>query len=967
MKIVFLCVNQQEVVMSAINKFGMSFRVVFSGFPARYGIFLITVLCMIGMSVTAIASPTGRIAGKVIDASTGVPLPGVNIVLEGTMYGAATNLEGEYFMANISPGDYVLRASMVGYTQVMVTDVRINHDRTTVVDIRLEESFIEIEGEVVVVAHRPLVEIDNTMSRTILTTQDIAVHPTPNIQDVLTTLPGINVEGGQVYVRGGGLSEVSILVDGARIRNPMNQQTFIDINMSAIKEMEIITGAFNAEYGEARSGVFNVILRDGTEGYNLAVNMRYRPPGIRHWGKSMYDYSSELYWENSHARHLQWWIEYPDMWVDPNGVPGNNPGSIWTPEQAYENYMSTHQPLTNYGTIPTYDTEVSLGGPFPFVNNLYFFATARYRTEAPLYGNSYRDRGIFNNTTLKLTYRFTPRMKLDVSGFLYTEKRSWGIQDYPDLGWAGSHVLDSRYAYFDFPGLPEHQTDGQTMRFSHVVSQRTMYEISLSRVHAYRRVDVFPDDPRGWEASGALYDNLRAVDENGRPIPGGYQNRVGFNTTGYFFRYHGNYVDWTSTGYLSTHLSRNLHLKSGYEFTYYHLDHFNQSKLPDRWDDNVYNPYQGAAYAQSTFEFGGFIMNAGLRFDFYNPNDYVYTDLFNPFEGERTKTKTFTQLSPRLGVSHPIDDRTVLRFSYGHFFQRGPFGDFGEGSQESESLGSLTTFLTGGDFPWVLGNRNVRPQKTVAFEVGIDRNFAEYFVLSLTGFYKDITNTIRMITIETPLGIYRTNGNSDYADIRGLEVSLRKMPSHNIWGYVNFNTQVGIYGRSGDPVVITPTAVRYAASGDVIYYNNPRLKAGLFMRTPQSWNFLRGMFKDIIVSLEYEAIFPHEQIFQDNFAFEGEIYMRKVDKNANLRIMKEMSFLNNTIGLTGFIEVTNVFNDQWLNFNAFRQAPVEEQRKFVESNFDYIPSVDANGAPILDIVKYRNLPRSIVFGIMVEL
>lgn len=933
----------------------------------RFGYFVWVILLAVLFMTAVHASPTGRIAGTVTDAETGQPLPGVNVLLEGTNFGAATNLSGEYFIANLSPGDYILKASMVGYNSVIVTEIRVNHDRTTTVDLELEPSVIELEDAVIIVAHRPLIEIDNTSSRTILTAQDIQVHPTPNIRDVLTTLPGINVENGQMMVRGGTLDEVSILIDGARMRNPLNHETLMDVNMSAIKEMEIITGAFDAEYGEARSGVFNVILRDGSEGYNFSMNLRYRPPGVRHWGNSMYDYSSDLYWENTHARHLEWWIEYPDMWVDPNGVRGNDPRSIWTPEEAYEHYMDTHQPLTDYANLPTYDTEVSLGGPVPLVNNLYFFATTRYRTEAPLYGNSYRDRGIFTNTTLKLTYRFSPRMKLDVSGFLYTEKSSWGIQDYPDLAWAGSHVLDSKYAYFDFPGLPEHQTDGQTITFSHVINERTMYEVSLARVHAYRRVDVFPDDPLGWDASGAQYNHLRAVDEDGNTIPGGYQGRVGFNTTGYYFRYHGNYIDWTAQGYLSTNISRSLQVKSGFEFTYYHLDHFNQSKLPDRWDDNVYNPYQGAGYAQSKFEFGGFIMNAGLRFDFYNPNDRVYKDIFDPMEGETEPTKTFTQLSPRLGVSHPIDDKTMLRFSYGHFFQRGPFGDFGEGSQESEALGSLTTFVTDGEFPWVLGNRDARPQKTVAFEVGVDRNFAEYFILSLTGFYKDITNTLRMITVETPQGIYRTSGNSDYADVRGVEVELRKTPSHNIWGYVNYTMQSGIHGRSGDPVVISPTSVRYAASGDVYFYNNPRLKAGVFMQTPSRWDFLGGIFQDIIVSFEYEAIYPHDQIFQDSFSFDGEQYLRNANKNANMRIMKEMSFMNNALSVTGFIEVSNLFNDQWLNLSVFERASREDQRRFVESGFDEVPTVDSQGAPIHDIVKYRNLPRSIVFGIAVDL
>lgn len=914
------------------------------------------------------ASPTGKIAGRVTIAGANDPLPGVNILIEGTTQGAASDLQGNYFIANVSPGVYTLRASMIGFKNVIITDVRVTIDGTTVVDIQMEETILELGEEVVIVAQRPLVEIDNTTTRTILSSVEITAHPTANILDVVTSLPSINIEGGTVRVRGGTLDEVSVIIDGARYRNPFDQSTSLNINMSAIQELEIITGSFNAEYGEARSGVFNIITKEGGANLQFTLEARYQPPGLRHWGISMYDYSTDLYWENTHARHLQWWIEYPDMWVDPNGIPGSDPRSIWTPEQAYEHYMATHQPLNDYNKIPSYETEVSVGGPVPIAPNMFFFVTGRYRSQAPLFGNSYRSRGIFTNSTAKLTYRPTPGIRVEFSSFLSTDRTSWGISDYPDLFWASNYGIIARYAYYDFPGLPESQTDGQTVKFTHVIDERTMYELYLSRVHAYRRVDVFPDDPIGWLASDATRDNLRAVDQNNNPIPGGYANIVGFNTTGYYFRYHGNYIDWTLRGYVNRHVNRFWQMKGGFEGTYYHLNHFNQSKLPDRRDDNIYTPYQGALYFQNKLEFGGFIMNIGLRYDFYNPNDIVYTNLFDPFNSPTEKTRLFSQLSPRLGVSHPIDDRTVLRFSYGHFFQRGPFGDYGEGNSDAEALGNLTTYkLDGSDIPWVLGNRNVKPQKTVAFEVGIDRNFAEYFVMSITGYYKDITNTLRVVTIESPMGVYRTNGNGNYADVRGVEFSLRKLPSYGFWGYINYTTQLGIWGRSGDPIVITPTTVRYAPSGDFIQHNNPRLKAGLFIHTPRSWNFLGGLFGDITISFDYQVVYPNDQLRSDYFLFDDHKYVRNADKNANLRVRKDHSLFNNRVNIAAFIEVRNVFNDKWVNLWIFERASREDQQKFAESGFKYLPSVDANGVPILDMAKFRNLPRAITFGVSLEM
>lgn len=915
---------------------------------------------------------TGKIAGRITDATNKEGLPGANVLLEGTSMGAASDANGDYFIANVPPGTYVLKATMIGFRTVVVRNVRVRIDATTEVDIAMEETVLELGKEVVVTAQRPLVEKHNTSTRVILESEQIIARPTTVFRDVLTSLPSINVENGEMRFRGGTLNEVAFLIDGVRAYNPLNNNPYTNINLSAIEELEVITGSYNAEYGEARSGVINIITRGGSDKYTLNMDFRYTPPGKKHWGPALYDRNTDFYWENTHARHLEWWIEYPDQWVDPNGIPGSDPRSIWTPEEAYQNYLATHQPLTDYTEEPDYQTEISIAGPLPLAGSAYFAVSGRYRNKAPLFGNAFRDRGIFLDGTAKLTFNLTSSMKLVLSGFVGTEKTSWGVDGPPDFFYAQNYGLDGRYAYYDLPGLPFSSTDGQTLMFSHVLNASSMYRLQFSRNHAKRKVDVFPGDPIGFSASDATRDNLRAVDENGNPIPGGFANRVGYHTVGYFYRYDDDNTDWTFSGDFSSQINKNWELKAGGSFTYYNLDHFNQSKLPDRRDDNVYNPYQGALYLQHKLEFGGLIANAGLRFDFYNANGKVFSDPFDPFNSETKNSKLFTQLSPRLGISHPIDEKTVLHFSYGHFFQRPPYGDYGEGNSEDESRGSLTTFvIDGADFPWVLGNRNLKPEKTVAYEVGIERNFAEVFVLNLTAFIKDIRNTIRVVTIESPLGIYRTNGNGNYADVRGLEFSLRKIPSETsigaLWGYINFTTQIGVNGRSGDPVVIGPNTVRYAPSGDFILHNNPRLKFGLFYQTPRTWRFLKGALNDILFSLEFKAILPNAELRQDYFLFDGRKYVRSPDTNANLRISKDVSFFAGKYKIRPYVEITNLFNSQWLNLAAFERASRDDQRKFVESGFDFLPSTDANGVPIVDTAKFRNLPRSILFGFTIEM
>jgi outer membrane receptor protein involved in Fe transport len=922
---------------------------------------------------------TGKISGKVTDAKKGDPLPGVNILLVGTKMGGVSDPQGDYYIANVPSGTYTLRASQVGYQEIVIRDIHVRPDATTELSIKLSEVVLDLGQEVVITAQRPLVEKDNTASRVFIESADIEKRPANELADVVLTLPSINVESGVMKVRGGTLNEVSFIVDGARARNPMNQDPYTNINLSSIQDMEIITGSFNAEYGEARSGIFNIITKEGGEKYTIFIDGRYTPPGVKHWGPSLYDYSSPLYWENSHARHQQWWIDYPNMWVDPNGLYGNDPSCSWTPQQAYNNYMATHQPLQDYTKTPGYSVEMSLGGPVPIVSNANFFFSGKYRVEPPVIGNSYLDKGQFFDGTAKITHQIDPSTKLQLSGFMGTEKTSWGIGSGIDGFWAQNYALNARYAYYDWAGYPTTMTNGQTLKLTHLVDQSTMWEAKLVRVYAHRKSDVLPGDPVGWDASGpANRDYLRAfntvVDSNGKvttiPIGEAYQNVYGYNTTGYYNRYDSKNTDLTASGYYQSQVNKNMQLKAGGDFTYYTLNQYNESKFPARIDAGTYHPYQGDLFAQSKLEFGGFIMNLGFRLDFYNPNDTVYEDVFNPMTGGKGTTKMFYQLSPRLGISHPIDEYTVLHFSYGHFFERSSFGDYGEGN--SEASGSLTKYIvTGSSTPWVLGNRNVKPEKTVAYELGIERNFFDIFTLTVTAFYKDIRNTLRSTTIQAPDGTYRTNANGNYADVRGVEIALRKQATRagwgTTWGYFNFTTQTGIYGFSGDPVAIGPGYVIYGASGDFIQHNNPRLKAGFYYETPDEWDFLAGIFKNISFTVDYQARFANDQLLGDYFEYGGKKYLLPADQNTNLKLRKDVAFGESRTRLGLYLEVRNLFNNKWFNLSTFEQASMADQGRFATSNFKEIPQYDRNGEPILPMTMYRNLPRQIIFGATFEL
>ena len=746
----------------------------------------------------------GKISGKVVDKNSGDPVPGVNIQLVDESMGAASDLSGDYFILNIPPGQYSLKASIIGYKTIIKTNVQVSSNHTTEIDFQMEETVLQIGEDVIIIAERPAVEKDETSTRHFVSAQEIAVQPMTQLSDILTTLPGIDNVNGQLTVRGGSIDQVQFLIDGIRTSNPLDYTPYTNINLSSIQELEIITGGFNAEYGQAQSGVFNIITKDGgktIEGYN---ELRWAPPAQPHFGTAFYNYSTTRYWENTHARHLQWWIDNPNQWVDLNGIKGNDPNSVWSPEEAYQNYMDTHQPLTDYTNLSSYEDEFSLGGPMPF-NDAYFFISGKYRSAPPVSGNSFRKKGTWVDGTAKLTYHLNNDIKIMFTG-LYSESNTNVGMEYMNFGFISSYGLGAKYAYDDFNGYPVSNNNAQSIQMTHVLGKSTFYQLQLSRYYHFESQSTFPGDAEGWLTGSPIYDNLQAVDENGNPIPNAYNNIIGLHTSGYYYRGEDKNTKYTFTGSFLSQVNSGWQVKAGLEFTYYNLNRFQEAKAFSAIELKTYKPYEGALYFQNKLEFEGLIMNLGLRYDFYNPNDQQYTDIFDPFNiyqsslngttaSPKTEpTKLFGQLSPRIGVSHPLSENTVLHFSYGHFFQRANWGDYGEGTGSDAAgqsvSGILNTYLVDlgdGNFAaYNIGNRNLEPRKAVQYEVGIEHNISG-LVADVTAYYKDYTKTVRSVKVLTEGGgYYITTGNGNYGDEKGLELSLRK-PFTGSWsGYLNY-------------------------------------------------------------------------------------------------------------------------------------------------------------------------------------
>ena len=205
------------------------------------------------------AQVTGKISGRVVDANSGQPLPGVNVQIVGTSRGASTDMNGEFYILNLQPGAYILEFSMIGYQTVCLEGVNVSVNRTAFVNVSMKETVLETD-EIVVTASRMAQKKDQTSSIRNVSSEQIEVLPVENVKGVLQMQAGL-VAG---HFRGGRANEVAYMVDGLQVTEAFRGESqLISVEPEAIQDLEVITGTFNAEYGRAMSGVVNAVTKEG--------------------------------------------------------------------------------------------------------------------------------------------------------------------------------------------------------------------------------------------------------------------------------------------------------------------------------------------------------------------------------------------------------------------------------------------------------------------------------------------------------------------------------------------------------------------------------------------------------------------------------------------------------------------------------------------------------------------------------
>jgi hypothetical protein len=755
-------------------------------------------------------SQSGKIAGRVIDKTTGEAIPFVSVVIEGTTQGAATDVDGNYNILNVRPGSYTVKASAIGYKTFSVQNVRASIDLTTKVDFELTEATLQIGEEVIITATRQMVTKDLTSSTAIVNADDIANLPVTEFQEVLQLKAGI--VGGTV--RGGRRGEVVYAIDGVPVTDVYDGGTVVDVNANSIQELQFVSGAFNAEYGKALSGYVNIATKDGDNNFNASITSyigdyysthtnpfrainEFNPVSIRNFEANV----SGPIIDNSLFFYINARYIYFGGWL--NGIRKFNPWNITvnkgsTVEDIAERYVISSNNSGTYKGLG--DGEI-----------------VPMNWNEKIYGQS------------KLTYKAFDNVKITYN-YIYDKVR------YRDYDHSFAFNPDGDFKKFRWGNT-------NILGITHTLGSSTFYQLNLSYFFKKFRQYVYenPFDP--------LYTHEKLLGQNPIDVPtfktGGTQDQHFRRTTStYGIKYD-----------ITSQLTQIHQVKGGLEINSHHLAYedfylireqgiadpdksgnpFVKMKIPDpknpdeNFRINIYDrkPLEFSTYLQDKIELNEMIINIGVRFDYFLPDGKLLTnpadpDIYHPrdprniyFDSNNDGTygntgdvkKSYAdrltywykdaesswKISPRLGVAFPITDRGVIHFSYGHFFQTPSFEllytnpeyKFGQGT---ENVG-------------IAGNPNLKPQETISGEVGVQQALTDDISFDLTGYFRDIRNLAGTRADEIYLygsGKYSQYVNSDFGFVKGIVFTLTKRFSNNWAATIDYTLQ-SAKGNASDP------------------------------------------------------------------------------------------------------------------------------------------------------------------------
>ena len=797
---------------------------------------VLAALCvMVALPLMVDAGTTGKISGRVMDSS-GQPLPGASVVIEGTQRGSTADADGYFLILSMDPGVFSLKASMIGYNANTKTDVEVRADFTSTVNFDLVETAIQV-GELVVIAERPPVEVDKTSSKYVVGEAEIEEVPmVRSAGEVIALQPGADVSGGET-IRGseignsgsfGTAADVAYYVDGVQVSHTtrhgyqrgVGQQIFTGMSKTAAQEITVVTGGMEAEYGNAQGGVISIVTREGAPSYHAWGEYRYTPSGKKHWGANVYEapmHKDKMKWGNAEWENETYTVPGLD------GVLGTDDdvAGIAHQRQAYDEVMGHAFDVNLSGPIAGNSSFMVAGDISRIANSL---PSAQARGFELSSGTVIPSNGYYN-LSYNVSFRPTQNFKVKLGG-LYRSFDRWVDKDisywidsglFKGVGDSGKNI----FLREDWSGSGKAKNKDHTeyVAITHTISPKTFYEVKIARSASMidtAEVPTYTNNPLrdndGWFAVERFASQYQIKYRKTWQLKADFSSQV---TRGHFVKAG---VDLVRHGMYTTLFTQDTAVRRHIEGAGY--------KGIDI--DKPANPVIGALYIQDKMEFEGLIINAGLRFDWLDAGEvpmlasmsksWMYEKPSRwknvPLVDKPMKTK----LSPRLGVSHPITDKSTIHFFFGQFSQwpnlyylynqdwltsAADVDWNGNGVIDGSELynSAIVSYPQRGGF----SSSKFMIEKNVSFEVGVDWNFVSDFVMASSIYYKSQSDQYRPSSTNTLDGIRKrwgakyvlSMGNQHFDDMRGFELSLKKRFSDNYSFRVSYNLRWKTNGRNG--------------------------------------------------------------------------------------------------------------------------------------------------------------------------
>jgi outer membrane receptor protein involved in Fe transport len=811
------------------------------------------------------AAVTGKISGTVRDTETGEALFPANIIVEGTVMGAASRPTGEYFIINVPPGTYEVRAKMMGYRDVVVEGVVVRADFTTTIDFALERTTVAVLEPITVSAERPLIQPDVTATTRFIAGSELENLPTRGYQEAAYLQTGVvsfslqpdyditdseSTNQPLLNIRGGRYNEVAYYVDGFSQQDPLTGLSSTAINQSAIQDVTVLTGGFNAEYGRIMSGAVNVITKEGGSEYQgsfeaVSDNLAGDWLSTEKYDYNVYDFSlggpgilfpvapDKLNFYVSGER--RWGRDRAPRATAGGILPNNSIGGwSWHGKLVYK-------PSANlkfkFGSLGSFDE-------WREYYNAYLFNV----------DHSPRYEDLNYSFTASMTHTLSPSSFYTLAGsyFATDRKRGDGLH-FDDLPAYSRPAGNPRYDQFlnlfqnvDDPETPivmdrhgvhvsgdeGHVWDDYLHRTSSYWGLKFDYTSQLNpsnqikfgldfqrhNLRYYRH--VLPVQVR-------LIDSTTVADYDGQGHDGLYYHTMLSSWTQDADHY-GYY--WTVT---DSTLVTPAHWRveeieiddttsvfdSTWVFPYYKYTYEEQDI--DNGRQSVKHPITASGYFQDKFEYEGVVVNAGLRYDYLNVDTQALRDENLPLgedganldDDDLTDNDVQHVFSPRMGIGFPITERTLFHANYGKFFQQPNLEDLYVSYDYLEYMIRVNPYYA------PFGNPNLNPEKTTAYEVGIAHQIGSNAKLDVVAYYKDIQDLVQVQNVPSRPNAFATYRNVDYGTIKGLDFGFQLARTNHIAANIAYslswamgtgsvsNTQYNIAWTGSEiPKMTTPLA-----------------------------------------------------------------------------------------------------------------------------------------------------------------